>query len=50
MIGIYAFRDGERLKRELQRLIDENVIKGGEYQLDALRNMTKRAFASNPAR
>ena len=28
MIGIYAFRDGERLKRELQRLIDENVIKG----------------------
>lgn len=42
MIGIYAFRDGERLKRELQRLIDENVMMGGEYQLpDALRNMTQ---------
>jgi glucose-1-phosphate thymidylyltransferase len=33
MIGIYAFQDGTRLKAELQRLIDENIIKGGEYQL-----------------
>ena len=42
MIGIYAFKDGVRLKDELQKLIDENVIKGGEYQLpDALRNMTQ---------
>jgi len=42
MIGIYAFKDGARLKRELQHLIDHNVVKGGEYQLpDALRNMTK---------
>ena len=42
MIGIYAFKDGVRLKDELQKLIDDNVIKGGEYQLpDALRNMTQ---------
>ncbi len=42
MIGIYAFKDGERLQTELQKLIDHNVIKGGEYQLpDALRNMTQ---------
>jgi glucose-1-phosphate thymidylyltransferase len=42
MIGIYAFKDGARLNRELQHLIDNNVVKGGEYQLpDALRNMTR---------
>ena len=41
MIGIYAFKDGARLNRELQHLINHNVVKGGEYQLpDALRNMT----------
>lgn len=49
MIGIYAFRDGERLKRELQRLIDENVMMGGEYQLpDALRNMTQAGARFEP--
>ncbi|MEY5044492.1 MAG: hypothetical protein RJA19_1719 [Bacteroidota bacterium] len=41
MIGIYAFRDGARLERALQRLIDEDIRNGGEYQLpDALRDMT----------
>ena len=40
-IGIYAFKDGGRLKGELQHLIDHNIIKGGEYQFDALRNMTQ---------
>ena len=49
MIGIYAFRDGVRLKMELQRLIDENIIKGGEYQLpDALRNMTQAGLRFEP--
>jgi glucose-1-phosphate thymidylyltransferase len=43
MIGIYYFKDGARLKRELQYLIDNNIIKGGEYQLpDALRNLTNQ--------
>lgn len=49
MIGIYAFKDGERLHRELQRLIDENIIKGGEYQLpDALRHMTQAGLRFEP--
>lgn len=43
MIGIYYFKDGAWLKRELQSLIDNNIIKGGEYQLpDALRAMTEQ--------
>lgn len=43
MIGIYYFKDGQWLSDELQYLIDNNVIKGGEYQLpDALRNMTNK--------
>ncbi len=49
MIGIYAFQDGARLKAELQRLIDEDIIKGGEYQLpDALRNMTQAGLQFEP--
>lgn len=49
MIGIYAFKDGERLERELQRLIDEDVRHGGEYQLpDALRNMTNAGLRFLP--
>ncbi len=43
MIGIYYFKDGARLANELQYLIDNNVVKGGEYQLpDALLSMTKK--------
>ena len=49
MIGIYAFKNGERLERELQRLIDEDVRHGGEYQLpDALRNMTNAGLRFLP--
>lgn len=49
MIGIYAFQDGARFKAELQRLIDEDIIKGGEYQLpDALRNMTQAGLQFEP--
>ena len=40
IIGIYYFKDGNNLRSELQYLIDNNVVKGGEYQLtDALENM-----------
>lgn len=43
IIGIYYFRDGAFLRDELQYLVDENVIKGGEYQLtDALQNMMNK--------
>ncbi|MGB3616994.1 MAG: sugar phosphate nucleotidyltransferase [Catalinimonas sp.] len=40
IIGIYYFRDGARLRRELQDLVDAGVLKSGEYQLtDALENL-----------
>ena len=49
MIGIYSFKDGACLKKELQFLIDNNVLLGGEYQLpDALRNMTKSGLKFIP--
>ncbi len=49
MIGIYSFKDGARLKKELQYLIDNNVLLAGEYQLpDALRNMTKNGLKFIP--
>jgi len=42
IIGIYYFKDGDYLCKQLQYLIDNNVQKGGEYQLtDALENMKK---------
>jgi glucose-1-phosphate thymidylyltransferase len=49
MIGIYYFRDGERLHKELQYLIDNAVIKSGEYQLpDALRRLTESGVVFKP--
>ncbi|MBM3417732.1 MAG: nucleotidyltransferase [Bacteroidetes bacterium] len=49
MIGIYYFKNGERLLNELQYLIDHNIIKGGEYQLpDALRRMTEDGCIFKP--
>jgi glucose-1-phosphate thymidylyltransferase len=40
MIGIYYFQNGEVLRDELQYLLDNKIMNGGEYQLpDALRNM-----------
>lgn len=49
MIGIYYFKDGEILKNELQYLIDNKIIKGGEYQLpDALKNMTEKGMKFSP--
>ncbi len=49
MIGIYYFKDGGRLRKELEYLIDNNVIKSGEYQLpDALRRLTEAGVAFKP--
>lgn len=51
MIGIYYFKDGAKLKTELQYLIDNGIIKGGEYQLpDALRNLTKKGAQFKPGK
>lgn len=42
IIGVYYFRDGERLERELQRLLDEKIMLKGEYQItDAMENMLR---------
>lgn len=49
MIGIYYFKDGARLKTELQYLIDNNITNSGEYQLpDALRNMVNKGAKFAP--
>jgi glucose-1-phosphate thymidylyltransferase len=40
IIGIYYFKDGEILRKELQNIIDNNIMKSGEYQLTtALENL-----------
>ena len=42
IIGVYYFRDGVQLKKELQRLIDNDIKLKGEYQLtDAMEHMLK---------
>lgn len=49
MIGIYYFKDGATLRKELEYLIENDIIKGGEYQLpDALRNMTEKGMEFVP--
>lgn len=45
IIGIYYFRDGESLKKELQYLIDNGIKDKGEYQLtSALENMKNKGM------
>ena len=42
IIGVYYFKDGDRLKKELQRLIDNKIMLKGEYQItDAMEHMLK---------
>jgi glucose-1-phosphate thymidylyltransferase len=49
MIGIYYFKQSELLKTEMQYLIDNDIIKGGEYQLpDALRAMVEKGAIFMP--
>jgi glucose-1-phosphate thymidylyltransferase len=43
IIGIYYFADGERLRREMQYLIDNDIKDKGEYQLtNAMENMKRQ--------
>jgi len=45
IIGVYYFKDGENLKKELQRLIDEDIKLKGEYQItDAMDHMLKNGM------
>ncbi|MEO4003892.1 sugar phosphate nucleotidyltransferase [Flavobacterium sp. CAU 1735] len=49
IIGIYYFKSGETLRSELQYLLDNNVVKGGEYQLtDGLENMKQKGLKFVP--
>ncbi len=49
IIGIYYFKDGEYLKRELQYLLDNNIREKGEYQLtNALENMKQKGTKFKP--
>ena len=51
IIGIYYFKSGENLRSELEYLIDNDVIKGGEYQLtDALENMKQKGLLFKPGK
>jgi glucose-1-phosphate thymidylyltransferase len=51
IIGIYYFRSGETLREELQYLLDNNVVKGGEYQLtDGLENMKQKGLRFVPGK
>jgi glucose-1-phosphate thymidylyltransferase len=43
IIGIYYFADGERLRNEMQYLIDNDIQEKGEYQLtNAMENMKRK--------
>lgn len=45
IIGVYYFKDGENLRKELQRLIDQNIMQKGEYQItDAMDHMLKNGL------
>lgn len=51
IIGIYYFKSGETLRSELEYLLDNNIIKGGEYQLtDALENMKVKGLRFVPGK
>lgn len=51
IIGIYYFKDGENLKKELQYLIDHNIKDKGEFQLtNALENMKNKGIKFTPGK
>ncbi len=49
IIGIYYFKDGAYLKKELQYLLDHNITEKGEFQLtNALENMKQKGTQFEP--
>ena len=51
IIGIYYFRDGANLRKELQYLLDNNIRDKGEYQLtNALENMKTKGMKFAPGK
>jgi glucose-1-phosphate thymidylyltransferase len=51
IIGIYYFKDGDNLKKELQYLLDNNITDKGEFQLtNALENMKRKGIKFEPGK
>ncbi len=51
IIGIYYFKDGDNLKKEIQYLIDNNIREKGEFQLtNALENMKTKGTQFVPGK
>jgi len=51
IIGIYYFKDGDMLRKEMQYLIDNNIKEKGEFQLtNALENMKKKGTRFMPGK
>ncbi len=49
IIGIYYFKDGEYLKKEIKHLIDNDIRDKGEYQItNALENMKNKGTKFKP--
>ena len=49
IIGIYFFKDGKNLRKELEYLVENEIIIGGEYQLTtALENMKNKGLKFVP--
>lgn len=45
IIGVYYFKDGENLRKELQRLLDNDIKLKGEYQItDAMEHMLQNGM------
>ncbi len=51
VIGIYYFKDAGILKDELQSVLDNNIIHGGEYQInDGIKGMMKKGMKFVPGK
>lgn len=51
VIGIYYFKDVGVLKGELQKVLDENIIRGGEYQInDGIEKMKQKGAIFKPGK
>lgn len=45
IIGVYYFKDGANLRKELEYLVDNNIMEGGEYQItNAMENMRAKGL------
>lgn len=51
VIGIYYFKDVAILKDQLQEVLDENLVRGGEYQInDGIEKMKAKGYIFKPGK